>query len=65
MAQSLVKNYVHIIFSTKHRLPLIKPEFQPELYSYLAGTCRDLDCHAAKIGGHLDHIHIACLLSKK
>ncbi|SMD43880.1 REP element-mobilizing transposase RayT [Aquiflexum balticum DSM 16537] len=65
MAQSLVKNYLHIVFSTKHRQPLISPEIANELYSYLGGICNNLDCSPIKIGGHIDHIHILCLLSKK
>ncbi|HAP34721.1 MAG TPA: transposase, partial [Bacteroidetes bacterium] len=37
MGQSLVKNYVHIIFSTKHRQPLIHQSVENELYRYLGG----------------------------
>lgn len=65
MGQSLVKNYVHIVFSTKHRVPFIQEPVQPELYSYLGGICKRLECHPIKIGGHTDHIHILCMLSKK
>ena len=42
MGQSLVKNYVHIIFSTKYRQPLIHEGVQLELYSYLGGICNNL-----------------------
>ena len=65
MSQSLVKNYLHIVFSTKHRQPLILPSIEKELYSYLGGICNNLECQVIKIGGHKDHIHILCLLSKK
>ena len=65
MAQSLVKNYVHIVFSTKHREPLILPPYQNELHSYLAGACNKLDCTPVKVGGYTDHVHILCMLSKK
>jgi putative transposase len=65
MAQSLVKNYLHIVFSTKHRQPLISPEIADQLYSYLGGICNNLDCSPIKIGGHNDHVHILCMLSKK
>ncbi len=65
MGQSLVKNYVHIIFGTKHRRPLIQPSIEAELHSYLGGICNRLDCQAIKIGGYTDHIHILCMLSKK
>jgi len=65
MGQSLVKNYVHLVFSTKHRQPLIQHPIETELHSYLGGTCNHLDCQSIKVGGYVDHIHILCLLSKK
>jgi len=36
MPQSLVKNYVHITFSTKERFPFIDNSINLELYNYLA-----------------------------
>ncbi len=65
MGQSLVKNYVHIVFSTKHRKPLISQPVETELHSYLGGICNKLGCQVIKVGGYTDHIHILCLLSKK
>ncbi len=65
MGQSLVKNYLHIIFSTKHRLHIIHPQIEDELYAYLGGICKNLECSPIKIGGFTDHVHILCMLSKK
>jgi putative transposase len=65
MGQSLVKNYIHIVFSTKHRQPLITEGIGQELHAYLGGTCKNLECHPIKVGGYTDHIHILCMLSKK
>ncbi|EKD28796.1 MAG: transposase [uncultured bacterium] len=65
MGQSLVKNYIHIVFSTKNRDPLIHPSYEEELHSYLGGICKNLECHPIKIGGYIDHIHMLCMLSKK
>ena len=65
MGQSLVKNYIHIIFSTKYRIPLILDSIQTELYSYIGGICKQLECYPIKIGGFIDHVHILCMLSKK
>ena len=64
MSKSLVKNYVHITFSTKHRQPLISRSVEDRLYGYLGGICNELDCSTIKIGGYDDHVHILCLLSK-
>ena len=65
MGQSLVKNYIHIVFSTKHRQPFIHQPAEAELHSYLGGTCKKLDCQPIKVGGYTDHVHILCMLSKK
>ena len=65
MGQSLAKNFIHIIFSTKHREPFILPPVEAELYAYLGGICNQLECTVLQVGGYRDHIHILCLLSKK
>lgn len=65
MGQSLVKNYLHLVFSTKHRQPLIDESIENELHAYLGGICKNLECHPLKIGGYTDHVHILCMLSKK
>ena len=65
MGQSLVKNYVHIVFSTKYRQPLIYPPYEDELHSYLGGICKSMDCQPIKIGGYTDHVHMLCRLSQK
>ena len=65
MGQSLVKNYLHIIYSTKHRQPFIREPVGAELYNYLGGICRNLECNPVKIGGYIDHVHILCMLSRK
>ena len=65
MGQSLNKIYVHLVFSTKHRKHLITDLIKGELFSYLGGICKNLECNPIQVGGHHDHIHILCLLSKK
>ena len=65
MGQSLVKNYIHIVFSTKHREELIYPPYEQELHAYIGGICKELDCPVLIVGGYTNHIHILCMLSKK
>lgn len=65
MSQSLVKNYVHIIFSTKHRNDFIDVNIEAELFAYISALCKDLDSPVLQIGGTDNHIHILCLLSRK
>ena len=36
-----------------------------ELFRYLGGICKNLECNPLIVGGYNDHIHILCLLSRK
>ena len=65
MPQSLTQIYLHIIYSTKYRKPLIKEDVKEELYNYTGGICKELECYPVKVGGYYDHLHILCALSKK
>lgn len=65
MGQSLNKIYVHLVFCTKNRQPVIDDFIEDELFSYLGGICRNLDCNPIQVGGYKDHVLILCLLSKK
>ncbi len=64
MSHILVKNYVHIIFSTKKRQPWIRPDGEDKLYEYVSRVCKSLECMPARVGGHRDHIHILCNLHR-
>ena len=64
MPQSLSNILLHIVFSTKDRRPLIRPDVEPELYGYLASICRACDCPAHEIGGTADHVHVVCTLAR-
>ena len=65
MSQSLSRVYVHITFSTKNHQPFIDETIEVSLFEYIGGICRGLECNPVKIGGHRDHVHILCLLSRK
>ena len=49
MPQSLVKIYLHIIFSTKDRQPFIKPEIEDELHRYMAGILKSINTSTTHI----------------
>lgn len=53
MPQSLAKVCTHIVFSTKHRQPLIDEKIENELWSYMGGICNSLECLPIKIGGYV------------
>ena len=64
MAQSLAKNYIHIVFSTKNREKTMRKEDLEEIFSYVAGIIKNCECHSICVGGTTNHIHILCTLNK-
>ncbi len=65
MPQSLSKVYVHITFSTKNRENRIDNKIENPLFEYIGGICKQMECNPIKVGGHQNHVHILCLLSRK
>ena len=65
MCQSLARLLVHSVFSTKERRPFLRSEeIRTEIYAYIAGILRNLQCPSIIVGGAEDHIHILSSLSK-
>jgi REP element-mobilizing transposase RayT len=52
----------HIVYSTKYRKPLIKPEWQDDLYGYIGGIIRAEKGILLTAGGTSDHIHLLAKL---
>ncbi|MBV9241297.1 MAG: IS200/IS605 family transposase [Acidobacteria bacterium] len=65
MPQSLTKVLLHIVFSTKHRQPLIDPAFEDRLCAYVNGIIHKQGCKLLIAGGTVDHIHLLVSLSKQ
>jgi putative transposase len=47
-----------IIFSTKHREPLMIKKSRDELFKYIWGIIKNKKCHLYRINGVEDHLHI-------
>jgi REP element-mobilizing transposase RayT len=58
MPQSYTRIFLHTIFGTKHRRPLIHPKAERFLYGCIRQRLAEYDCTLAAIGGTLDHIHL-------
>lgn len=43
----------------------ISPEWEPRLYSYMAGIIKGLDAMPLQIGGDEDHVHVLTSLKSK
>ena len=50
--------HYHIVFSTKHRAPIIADAWTARLHEYLGGTVRGLEGVPEAVGGVEDHVHL-------
>lgn len=53
----------YIVYSTKYRKPLIRPEWQDDLYGFIGGIIREQKGTLIKAGGVEDHVHLLAKLS--
>ncbi len=52
MPQSLARVVLHVVFSTKNRVPFLKdPELRARLHAYMAGVLQVIGCEAILING--------------
>jgi REP-associated tyrosine transposase len=50
--------HYHLVFSTKNRLPFIRPEWKSDLHAYFGGIVKGINGVPVAIGGIEDHIHL-------
>lgn len=60
--RSFVQVYVHLIWTTQARTPLVEARWEDDLYACLNRKSGDLRCQILAIGGVEDHIHILARL---
>jgi REP element-mobilizing transposase RayT len=65
MAHTYSDLLVHIVFSTKDRVPSLNSELKPRLFPYMGGIVRELGAKALLINGPADHVHLLVLLPTK
>ena len=62
MGQSKAEIYVHFVWATHRRLPIVTPEIAPAVYRCIMSEANALKCEVLAIGGIADHIHLAVRL---
>lgn len=58
MPQSLARIYIHLIFSTKCRVPALHDGIREALHRYMATILMDRGCRVTLINAVEDHIHL-------
>lgn len=64
MSQTLTRNYIHLVFSTKGRAETLPKSHLAEIYSYMAEVFKACHCPAICIGGTSNHVHALFCLDK-
>jgi REP element-mobilizing transposase RayT len=64
MPQSLASLPIHLIFSTKHREPILHDTIRESLHAYLSGVLQNLGCPPVLINSTDDHVHILFELAR-
>jgi REP element-mobilizing transposase RayT len=61
MPQALSCVYIHLVFSTKTRIPFFRDaSLRAELHAYLGGVSKTKECPPIIVGGVEDHVHLLC-----
>ncbi len=58
MREPFTQLYIHLIWSTWDRLPVISPEIECRLFRAIVAKCRETKCTPIRIGGVPDHVHL-------
>ena len=65
MPQSYGHAYLHIVFATKHREPMLTPELHTEFARYITPILSDCKATFIAEGGMPDHIHLLIDLGRE
>jgi len=59
MSESKAEYYLHFVWTTQQRCPLLTPQVEASAYRCLQAEARRLRCAVLALGGMPDHVHIA------
>jgi len=54
--------YMHLVWATWDRLPLLTPEIRDAVYACMQAECQRLRVHVVAIGGIEDHVHLLVMM---
>ena len=63
MSHSYNKIWIHAVWSTKERLPIIKTEIETVIFAFISNQFKESGCPVRIINGMPDHIHCLFLLN--
>ena len=63
MSHTFSKIWLHVLWSTKNRQPLISQKLEPTLYNFIKNEFEEMGCKVSAINGISDHIHCLILIT--
>ncbi|MEX1188085.1 MAG: IS200/IS605 family transposase [Bacteroidia bacterium] len=63
MAQSYTKIWIHAVWTTKDKKPIIYPKIERRLLKFLSDELNTMDCHVKIINAMPEHVHCLFLLN--
>jgi putative transposase len=58
MREPFTQLFVHLVWATWDRLPLVTAELRPAIYGCIQAECSGLGAEVVAIGGVEDHVHV-------
>lgn len=58
MRSRFTQLYLHSVWATWDRMPLLVPAIEQTVYAAILAKCHELDCEPLAIGGTVDHVHL-------
>lgn len=58
MSHTFTRIWIHLVFGTKHRAPLIVPALRNIIYPQIVKELQQLECMLLACGGMPDHVHV-------
>jgi putative transposase len=65
MSKNNLQVYLHIVFTTKNRNPLISEKIEAKLFPFIWAIITDNSCTAIMINGMPDHVHVLLKIDSK
>ena len=64
MPQSFASIYIHLVFSTKNRAPVLTDAVREQLHKYFTAALNSIGCTLIAVNSVEDHVHILFSLSR-
>lgn len=61
MSMSFIRVWVHFVWATKNRAPVLVDAYRDRLFDHIRQNAREKDIYLDRVNGYHDHVH--CLVS--